>query len=641
MLAPLLANAISPRTWLDVGCGEGHLVAALCAEGIDAAGVDGPWVSGVRHVDLSGPLPDDLGRFDVVSCLEVAEHVPADRAAALVEWLCSMAPVVVFSGAIPGQGGVGHVNEQWPAYWAELFAAHGFTGSGEMRRELWSDEQVEWWYRQNLLVFTASPGGLRGLGLEPDGCPPLVHPGLWMHRTGAKPAKPPRVSVAEPLAVRIVVPRRADGGERDRLWAHCRAHWERELPDVEIVEGHHDEGPFNRSAAVNSAAAGAWDVAVILDADVLLDPGLVMRAARRAHDSGSMVLPFRSRALLTKAATDEVMEAGGVPSGRRVPHSAERSNVSTCVVVPRRLWDEVGGFDERFIGWGGEDDAFWAACSALGGVMRLPGVAWHLWHEISPWRDHASPLYVEAKALSDRYRSQHKSAEGMRRLLDEPRDDDQIVAVVLTNGARPDALRSTLASLDSHLTGPVCRRVVVNTSGSPKVDELIRAEFPGWDVERVLSKGYAKAMRAAISTAVGSGQPWVFWCEDDFTFTGPVDLRSMRDTMTSEPNMVQLSLLRQPWYPHEREAGSVFAADPDAFTQGDGFVRHRAYWTCNPHLTRRRVLASHEWPRSANSERLFGKAVFTDPDMFGAVLGSIDDAPRCIHIGEERAGTGY
>jgi len=39
--------------------------------------------------------------------------------------LVKAAPVVLFSAAIPLQGGTEHVNEQWQSYWAKLFAEHG------------------------------------------------------------------------------------------------------------------------------------------------------------------------------------------------------------------------------------------------------------------------------------------------------------------------------------------------------------------------------------------------------------------------------------------------------------------------------------------------------------------------------------
>lgn len=176
VLAPVIVDLFHPRTIVDVGCGEGWLADALqVAGGGSVVGVDGPWVRDAVTVDLSAPPYPHLGPFDVAVSLEVAEHVPADHAVDLVAWLVDLAPVVVFSAAVPGQGGEGHINEQPPGYWRDLFAGHGYAGSGALRWAVWTDERISWWYRQNLLVFG-------GHDLPHDGCPHLIHPGAWAHK---------------------------------------------------------------------------------------------------------------------------------------------------------------------------------------------------------------------------------------------------------------------------------------------------------------------------------------------------------------------------------------------------------------------------------------------------------------------------
>lgn len=78
---------------------------------------------------------------------------------------------IIFSAAIPGQGGTGHFNEQWPDYWAELFGENGFAVDSSFRFGIWDDDRIENWYRQNLMI--AHPG--------PPTTPPLsiVHPILY------------------------------------------------------------------------------------------------------------------------------------------------------------------------------------------------------------------------------------------------------------------------------------------------------------------------------------------------------------------------------------------------------------------------------------------------------------------------------
>lgn len=186
-VVPLIVDLVKPGTVIDVGCGEGWWAHAFTDHGCDVIGVDGAYVTGsplgdrfIPH-DLIEPLPAHLrDRFDLAVCLEVAEHLPASRADSFIEDLCALAPTVLFSAAIPGQGGAGHVNEQWPGYWAERFEAHGWAVSGALRWMLWDDCRVENWYRQNLLVATSDPDRFPDLFDTPLSPPwPVVHPVLY------------------------------------------------------------------------------------------------------------------------------------------------------------------------------------------------------------------------------------------------------------------------------------------------------------------------------------------------------------------------------------------------------------------------------------------------------------------------------
>ena len=95
------------------------------------------------------------GRYDLAVCLEVAEHLPESSASDLVRTLTTLAPIVLFSAAIPGQGGVGHINERWPSYWKSRFEEHGFQRLDPIRPHIWKNRRVHWWYRQNIFLFAA------------------------------------------------------------------------------------------------------------------------------------------------------------------------------------------------------------------------------------------------------------------------------------------------------------------------------------------------------------------------------------------------------------------------------------------------------------------------------------------------------
>ena len=155
------------QTVVDVGCGVAPwLRAALDLGAVGGVGVDGDYIDRARLLvpaeafracDLqNGPLASALDAgdtFDVAICVEVAEHLSADRAASFVAELCGLSDLVLFSAAIPDQGGTEHINEQWPSYWNALFDASGFACFDLLRPRLWTMVECEWWYLQNVMLF--------------------------------------------------------------------------------------------------------------------------------------------------------------------------------------------------------------------------------------------------------------------------------------------------------------------------------------------------------------------------------------------------------------------------------------------------------------------------------------------------------
>ena len=243
------------------------------------------------------------------------------------------------------------------------------------------------------------------------------------------------------MNVAILVPLRAGTPERDRLWAFAREWWERDQPDWPIVEGFESgQGPFNRAAAINDAAAkaGEWDVAVVIDADVICNPEAVRAGVERAAAGGYIVVTHNERVMLSKAGTQKIID--GYRGPWKEKGMVERSwpdSVSCSVVVPRSVWDAVGGFDERFVGWGFEDTAFTLAVEAVTGQLLgiVHSECFHLWHTRAVDAKRASPTFQANLALKERYVEAFTDPDAMRALLDEAKAAAQPADAVTELGA--------------------------------------------------------------------------------------------------------------------------------------------------------------------------------------------------------------
>lgn len=163
-----------PQTVVDVGGGTGIWCREFSNRGVpEAFCIDHPSLAGnlvipaseFIGIDLAKEFPAPI-RADLAVCLEVAEHLPAERSEALIEFLTQCANVILFSAAIPGQGGQGHVNEQLPRYWAAKFLARGYSRIDAIRPMIVDNPTVSFWYRQNLTFYARAGAG--ACLLKPD-----------------------------------------------------------------------------------------------------------------------------------------------------------------------------------------------------------------------------------------------------------------------------------------------------------------------------------------------------------------------------------------------------------------------------------------------------------------------------------------
>lgn len=195
VLAPMF-QSLDIKSVCDVGCGVGTWLATALELGAERVrGFEGPWVKGnALAINASCIVTQDLEcdvmdreRYDLVISLEVAEHLSADRAPSFVRDLTALGDAVLFSAAIPNQGGTNHINERWQSYWAELFKAQEYDAFDAVRPAIWQMSEIKWWYRQNTLVYarcgSSAAERLADSRLRDYTMMDLVHPDLFTKRT--------------------------------------------------------------------------------------------------------------------------------------------------------------------------------------------------------------------------------------------------------------------------------------------------------------------------------------------------------------------------------------------------------------------------------------------------------------------------
>lgn len=193
-IVPLLMKLFNPSSVIDVGCGLGTFLHEFHNNGVKTIhGIDGSWANkellskyisleNFEEVDLEKPYHGKQ-KYDLAICLEVAEHLKPESASTIVDTLTNLSDVIVFSAAIPHQGGMNHFNEQWPSYWEELFEQHNYKMLDIIRPAIWNNPDIFFWYKQNMFVVAkndmASEIILKKDLLTHPQTKSLIHPELY------------------------------------------------------------------------------------------------------------------------------------------------------------------------------------------------------------------------------------------------------------------------------------------------------------------------------------------------------------------------------------------------------------------------------------------------------------------------------
>jgi SAM-dependent methyltransferase len=162
IIAPFIFEIFKPKSIVDVGCGTGTFLYEFKKLGVnEVLGIDGMWVDKNKLIinkgefieaDLEKPIKLS-NKFDLVLCLEVAEHLSQKSADIIVDSLTGMGNIIAFSAALKKQGGQNHVNEQPFFYWKEKFEKNGYYVLDLFRPYFWNNGNIQWWYKQNMFLI--------------------------------------------------------------------------------------------------------------------------------------------------------------------------------------------------------------------------------------------------------------------------------------------------------------------------------------------------------------------------------------------------------------------------------------------------------------------------------------------------------
>lgn len=219
--------------------------------------------------------------------------------------------------------------------------------------------------------------------------------------------------------------------ERERLLDFVLARWQLRSPNSRIIISDDDSnvgGVWNRARARNNALSQVKTrYVVIADADTIIS----MKSIRQALELIEARLPYASWVLpygpsnyynLTQEYTESVLKRGAVadmPPEDKLEYEHKLESWAGVLVMTTAAFERVGGYDERFIGWGGEDNAFRLAMDTLWAPHdRVDGACVHLWHSAPESERFGNPNWNHNRVLLQEYTVRYGRPKAMKDFID-------------------------------------------------------------------------------------------------------------------------------------------------------------------------------------------------------------------------------
>jgi hypothetical protein len=160
----ILFDIFKPKSVIDVGCGTGLLLKHFQKKGSTIMGYEGKWINKdliednisnnlVKIIDFEQLDFINIKESELCICLEVAEHISFEQAEIFVNFITLHSKLIIFSAAIPYQGGFNHINEQWSDFWDLKFSKFGYVKYDILRPILWDQDLITWPHKQNMVVY--------------------------------------------------------------------------------------------------------------------------------------------------------------------------------------------------------------------------------------------------------------------------------------------------------------------------------------------------------------------------------------------------------------------------------------------------------------------------------------------------------
>jgi len=167
-LAEFIQKTYNPSVFLDFGASSGlyvreikHRMPTIESVGYEFSedAVKNALCSDIILADLTNPL-DRVKKDNTVGiCLEVLEHISEDDWRPVLQNISDLCDVILFSAAVPGQGGTGHINCRWKIDWIRRFNKLGWVVDLDATRSIIREIQTTicmGWLVNNIIVFVKS-----------------------------------------------------------------------------------------------------------------------------------------------------------------------------------------------------------------------------------------------------------------------------------------------------------------------------------------------------------------------------------------------------------------------------------------------------------------------------------------------------